>query len=44
VVQIPGFEHGDTALVAVSRAGFTDKSADHIALRWQPSDVVSAFA
>jgi uncharacterized protein len=42
--QVPGFEHGDTSLIAVSRAGFTDTAAAHLALRWQPSDVVSAFA
>jgi hypothetical protein len=43
-VQVPGFEHGDTALVAVSRAGFADTATAHLALRWQPSDIVSAFA
>lgn len=42
--QLPGFEHGGTALVAVSRAGFAERAADQLALRWQPSDVVSAFA
>lgn len=44
VVQVPGFEPGDTALVAVSRAGFADRAADQLALGWQPSDVVAAFA
>lgn len=43
-VQVPGFEHGDTALVAVSRAGFADGLPSQLALCWQPSDVVSAFA
>ena len=41
--QVPGFESDDTAMVAVSRAGFADTAASHLALRWQPSDVVSAF-
>jgi hypothetical protein len=43
-VQVPGFEPGETALVAVSRAGFADRTTDQLALCWQPSDVVSAFA
>jgi len=43
-VLVPGFEHGDTSLVAVSRVGFADSTANHLSLRWLPSDVVSAFA
>jgi hypothetical protein len=43
-VQVPGFEQGHTSVVAVSRAGFVDATASQLALRWQPSDVVGAFA
>lgn len=42
--QVPGFEHGGTSLVAVSRAGLADTATSHLALCWLPSDVVSAFA
>lgn len=42
VGQVPGFRHGDTALVAVSRAGFADTVTAHLALRWQAPDVISA--
>jgi uncharacterized protein len=42
--QVPGFRHGDMALVAVSRAGFADIAAAPLALRWQAPDVISAFA
>lgn len=44
VVQVPGFELGDTALVAVSRAGFADRATGQLALCWQPPDIVAAFA
>lgn len=43
-VAVPGWEPGDTALVAASRAGFADRAAGQLALRWQPSDVVNAFS
>jgi uncharacterized protein len=42
-VRVPGFEPGGTVLMGVSRTGFADGAADQLALRWQPSDVVSAF-
>ena len=42
--QVPGFDHGKTALVSVSRAGFTDSTAASLALRWRPQDIVNAFA
>jgi len=43
-VQVPGFEPGETALVAVSRAGFDDRAASQLAFRWQPSDIIAAFS
>jgi uncharacterized protein len=43
-VAVPGWEPGDTALVAVSRAGFADRTGGQLTLRWQPSDVVRAFS
>jgi len=42
--HVPGFEHGDTSLITVSRAGFSDSTSEHLALCWQPSDVLRAFA
>jgi uncharacterized protein len=42
--QVPGFDPGDTALVSVSCAGFTDSAAMGLALRWLPEDVISAFS
>jgi hypothetical protein len=42
--QVPGFDPGETALISVSRAGFTDSAAAGLALRWLPEDIISAFA
>src|ERR1700722_9835423 len=42
--QVPGFDPGETALVGVSCAGFTDSAAANLMLRWLPEDVISAFA
>jgi hypothetical protein len=42
--QVPGFDPGETALISVSRAGFTDSVATSLALRWLPGDVISAFS
>jgi uncharacterized protein len=42
--QVPGFAAGTTALVAASRAGFTESTAGHLALRWEPADIIAAFA
>jgi uncharacterized protein len=42
--QIPGFDPDETALIGVSRAGFTDSALTDLALRWLPEDVVRAFA
>jgi AAA+ ATPase superfamily predicted ATPase len=41
--QVPGFDPGKTALVSVSRAGFTDSTAATLALRWHPQDIINAF-
>jgi hypothetical protein len=42
--QVPGFDPGETALISVSRTGFTDSAATSLALCWLPEDIVSAFA
>ncbi len=42
--QVPGFDLGETALISVSRTGFTDSAATSLALCWLPEDIVSAFA
>lgn len=42
--QVPGFDPGETALISVSRAGFTDSAATSLALCWHPEDVIRAFA
>lgn len=41
--QVPGFEPGETALIGVSRAGFTDSAAADLALCWLPEDIVGAY-
>jgi hypothetical protein len=41
---VPGFDPGETALISVSRTGFTDSAATSLALCWLPEDIVSAFA
>ena len=43
VTQVPGFEPDETALISVSRSGFTDAVTEGLALRWLPEHVVSAF-
>jgi hypothetical protein len=40
---VPGFDPGESPLISVSHAGFTDAVAGHLALRWLPEDVVRAF-
>jgi uncharacterized protein len=42
--QVPGFDPGETALISVSRTGFTDSAATGLALCWLPENVVNAFA
>jgi uncharacterized protein len=42
-VQVPGFDPGSTALIAVSREGFSGTVDDALGLSWGASDVVSAF-
>jgi uncharacterized protein len=42
--QVPGFDPGETALISVSRTGFTDSAATNLALCWLPEDIISAFA
>jgi uncharacterized protein len=42
--QVPGFDPGETALISVSRTGFTDSAATSLALCWVPEDIISAFA
>jgi uncharacterized protein len=41
--QVPGYDPGETALIAVSCAGFTDSAAADLALCWRPADIVGAF-
>ncbi|MGH3168990.1 MAG: serine/threonine protein kinase, partial [Trebonia sp.] len=41
--QVPGFDAGSTALIAVSREGFTGTANDALTLSWQPANVVGAF-
>jgi hypothetical protein len=43
-MAVPGFELGQTALVAVSRAGVSDDVSRQLALCWDPQDVVAAFS
>jgi len=42
--HVPGFDPGETALISVSRTGFTDSAATSLALCWLPEDIISAFA
>jgi uncharacterized protein len=42
--QVPGFDPHETALISVSRTGFTDSAATDLALCWLPEDIVGAFA
>ena len=42
--QVPGFDPGETALISVSRTGFTDSASTGLALCWLPEDIISAFA
>jgi hypothetical protein len=42
--QVPGFDPVETALISVSRIGFTDSAATSLALCWLPEDIISAFA
>lgn len=44
VTNVPGFESSETALVSVSRAGWTDSAAAGLALRWLPEDIIGAFS
>ena len=43
VPQVPGFDPAQTALISVSRAGFTDSATTNLALGWRPEDIVGAF-
>jgi hypothetical protein len=42
--RVPGLDPGQTALIGVSRAGFTDSAATGLDLRWRPEDVIGAFS
>ena len=42
--QVPGFDPSQTALISVSRAGFTDSAASDLELSWLPEDIVRAFS
>jgi hypothetical protein len=42
--RVPGFDPGETALIGVSRVGFTDSALTDLALRWLPDDIIRAFA
>jgi uncharacterized protein len=42
--QVPGFDPVETALIGVSRTGFTDPAATSLALCWLPEDIIGAFA
>lgn len=41
---VPGFDPGETALIGVSCAGFTDPAVAGLALRWSPVDIIRSFA
>lgn len=41
---VPGFNPGETALLSVSRDGFTDSVIAGLALCWAPGDIIGAFA
>jgi hypothetical protein len=41
---IPGFEPGQTALVAVSRGGIPESISGQLSLSWGPGDVVAAYS
>jgi uncharacterized protein len=43
-VEVPGYEPGTTALVAVSRSGFEGAETSQLALRWGPEEIIAAFA
>jgi hypothetical protein len=43
-VAVPGFEPGQTGLMAVSRAGIAQGLSPALALCWGPRDVVTAFS
>jgi uncharacterized protein len=43
-MAVPGFEPGQTALIAVSRAGVKDSVSGQLALCWDPGNVVAAYA
>jgi hypothetical protein len=40
---VPGFDTGETALISVSCAGFTDSAAVNLARCWLPEDIIRAF-
>lgn len=42
--EIPGFDPGRTALVAVSRSGYADRDLGPLSLRWQAAEIVHAYA
>ena len=41
---VPGFDPAETALIGVSRNGFTDSAAANLPVRWVPEDITRAFA
>jgi uncharacterized protein len=41
--QVPGFDSGETAVIGVSRSGFSDSAAENLALCWSAEDVIRAF-
>jgi hypothetical protein len=41
--QVPGLDPDATALIGVSRVGFTDSALTDLALRWLPDDIIRAF-
>jgi hypothetical protein len=42
--QVPGFDPDQTALIGISRTGFTDSATTTLALCRLPEDIISAFA
>jgi uncharacterized protein len=42
--SVPGFDLAKTAMIGVSRAGFTDAAAANLAHCWHPENIVQAFA
>lgn len=43
-MPVPGYEHGSTALGAVSAGGISPEARNQLGLCWEPAEVVAAYA